>query len=105
MAGAWTRKEGKNPEGGLNAKGRATDDATGDDAARQLQYAALMAQWQGFVEEVAALLRRGSLCAQARAACGYEELVQAIGDRTRPPRARDLDDAADIAVTKRNGLI
>ena len=24
MAGAWTRKEGKNPEGGLNAKGRAS---------------------------------------------------------------------------------
>ena len=24
MAGAWTRKEGKNPEGGLNAAGRAS---------------------------------------------------------------------------------
>lgn len=24
MAGAWTRKEGKNAEGGLNAKGRAS---------------------------------------------------------------------------------
>lgn len=24
MSGAWTRKEGKNPEGGLNAKGRAS---------------------------------------------------------------------------------
>jgi hypothetical protein len=24
MAEAWTRKEGKNPEGGLNAKGRAS---------------------------------------------------------------------------------
>ena len=24
MAGAWTRKEGKNPAGGLNAKGRAS---------------------------------------------------------------------------------
>lgn len=24
MAGAWTRKEGKNPDGGLNAKGRAS---------------------------------------------------------------------------------
>ena len=24
MAGAWQRKEGKNPEGGLNAKGRAS---------------------------------------------------------------------------------
>ena len=24
MSGAWQRKEGKNPEGGLNAKGRAS---------------------------------------------------------------------------------
>lgn len=31
MAGAWTRKEGKNPEGGLNAKGRASLKAEGRD--------------------------------------------------------------------------
>lgn len=31
MAGAWTRKEGKNPEGGLNAKGRASLRAQGHD--------------------------------------------------------------------------
>jgi hypothetical protein len=30
-AGAWTRKEGKNPEGGLNAKGRASLRAQGHD--------------------------------------------------------------------------
>ena len=30
-AGAWTRKEGKNPEGGLNAKGRASLRAQGQD--------------------------------------------------------------------------
>ena len=29
--GAWTRKEGKNPEGGLNAKGRASLKAQGHD--------------------------------------------------------------------------
>jgi len=29
MSGAWTRKEGKNPEGGLNAKGRASLKAEG----------------------------------------------------------------------------
>jgi len=29
--GAWTRKEGKNPEGGLNAKGRASLKAQGQD--------------------------------------------------------------------------
>lgn len=31
MSGAWTRKEGKNPEGGLNAKGRASLRAQGHD--------------------------------------------------------------------------
>jgi len=31
MAGAWTRKEGKNPAGGLNAKGRASLRAEGKD--------------------------------------------------------------------------
>ena len=30
-AGAWTRKEGQNPEGGLNAKGRASLKAQGQD--------------------------------------------------------------------------
>ena len=29
MTAAWTRKEGKNPEGGLNAKGRASAKAEG----------------------------------------------------------------------------
>jgi len=31
MSGAWTRKEGKNPKGGLNAKGRASLKAEGHD--------------------------------------------------------------------------
>jgi hypothetical protein len=31
MAGAWTRREGKNPEGGLNARGRASLRAEGHD--------------------------------------------------------------------------
>ena len=34
MAGAWTRKEGKNPKGGLNAKGRASLKAEGHDIKR-----------------------------------------------------------------------
>jgi len=29
MSGAWTRKEGQNPEGGLNARGRASARAQG----------------------------------------------------------------------------
>jgi len=34
MSGAWTRKEGKNPEGGLNEKGRASLRAQGHDIKR-----------------------------------------------------------------------
>ena len=49
----------------------------------------------GFVAEVEALVAAGGLCAQARAACGYEELIAALGDRARAPRQRDLDDAAE----------
>jgi len=49
----------------------------------------------GFVAEVARLVAEGGLCAQARAACGYEELVAAIGDGARPPRPKDLEDAAE----------
>jgi hypothetical protein len=33
-SGAWTRKEGKNPNGGLNAKGRASLKAEGHDIKR-----------------------------------------------------------------------
>lgn len=33
-AGAWQRKEGKNPEGGLNAKGRASLRAEGHNIKR-----------------------------------------------------------------------
>lgn len=49
----------------------------------------------GFVEEVAGLVARGGLCAQARAACGYEEMIAAIGDGTRPPRASGLEEAVE----------
>ena len=34
MTAAWTRKEGKNPEGGLNEKGRASLRAQGHDIKR-----------------------------------------------------------------------
>ena len=34
MSGAWTRKEGKNKNGGLNAKGRASLKAEGHDIKR-----------------------------------------------------------------------
>jgi len=49
----------------------------------------------GFVEEAARLAAAGGLCSQARAACGYEELLAAIGDGSRTPRAKDLEAAAE----------
>ncbi|MEY3143841.1 MAG: tRNA dimethylallyltransferase [Planctomycetota bacterium] len=53
----------------------------------------------GFADEVsrlaAELSGRGGLCAQARAACGYEELLGIVGDGSRRPRERELDDAAE----------
>ena len=52
---------------------------------------------QGFVEEVARLAAAGGLCAQARAACGYEELLAALGDGTRRVEGRALERALDEA--------
>lgn len=49
----------------------------------------------GFAEEVARLAACGGLCAQARAACGYEELLAILGDGSRRPRERELEDAAE----------
>lgn len=37
MAGAWTRKEGKSPSGGLNEKGRASLRAEGRDIKRPVR--------------------------------------------------------------------
>ncbi len=53
---------------------------------------------EGFVEEVAALLGHGGLSVQARAACGYEELIGALtafDGSLRPPHAADLELAAE----------
>lgn len=54
---AWTRKEGKNPEGGLNAKGRASYNAEtgghlkapvkGGDNPRRVSFAARFAGMKG----------------------------------------------------------
>lgn len=49
----------------------------------------------GFAAEVGRLVSEGGLCAQARAACGYEELIAAIGDGSRAARSTALDDAAE----------
>jgi tRNA dimethylallyltransferase len=49
----------------------------------------------GFEREVARLVASGGLCSQARAACGYEELLAILGDSSRRPGASQLEDAAE----------
>ena len=75
--GAWTRKEGKNPEGGLNAKGRASLKAQGHDikppvsakqakkspkaAARRKRFCARMSGMPGPMEDDKGLPTRKAL--------------------------------------------
>lgn len=57
MAGAWTRKEGKNPSGGLNEKGRASLKAEGRNIKRPVSR-----EEAQYSENAAA--RRRSFCAR-----------------------------------------
>ena len=57
MAGAWTRREGKNPAGGLNEKGRASLRAEGHDTKRPVS------REEAQHNELAAARRR-SFCAR-----------------------------------------
>jgi len=57
MSGAWTRKEGKNPEGGLNERGRASLRAEGRDIKRPVS------REEAQHSEVAAARRR-SFCSR-----------------------------------------
>ena len=75
--GAWTRKEGKNPEGGLNAKGRASLKAQGHnikppvsskqaakspkDAARRKSFCARMSGMPGAMKDEKGLPTRKAL--------------------------------------------
>ena len=60
MTAAWTRKEGKNPAGGLNAKGRASAKAEGmnlkppvksGDNPRRASFLARMGNMPGLMEK------------------------------------------------------
>jgi hypothetical protein len=57
MAGAWTRREGKNPAGGLNEKGRASLKAEGHDIKKPVS------REEAHHSEMAAARRR-SFCAR-----------------------------------------
>lgn len=109
--GAWTRKEGKNPEGGLNAKGRASLRAQGHDikppvsarqagrspkaAARRKSFCARMSGMPGAMEDDAGRPTRKALSLRkwdCRAQGG------AIWSKARPD---DIGKPRDLSVKKK----
>jgi hypothetical protein len=115
--GAWTRKEGKNPEGGLNAKGRASLKAQGQDikppvsakqaakspksAARRKSFCARMGGMEGPMKDEkgrptrkALALRKWDCKAQGGMVEGYaeggESRVNEAGNYTKPGMRKSL---------------
>jgi hypothetical protein len=115
--GAWTRKEGKNPEGGLNAKGRASLKAQGHDikppvsakqakkspksAARRKSFCARMGGMEGPMKDdngkptrKALALRKWDCKAEGGMVEGYAEggksRVNEAGNYTKPGMRKSL---------------
>jgi len=115
--GAWTRKEGKNPEGGLNAKGRASLKAQGQDikppvsakqaakspksAARRKSFCARMGGMEGPMKDdngkptrKALALRKWDCKAEGGMVEGYAEggksRVNEAGNYTKPGMRKSL---------------
>ena len=115
--GAWTRKEGKNPEGGLNAKGRASLKAQGQDikppvsakqaakspksAARRKSFCARMGGMEGPMKDEkgrptrkALALRKWDCKAEGGMVEGYAEggqsRVNEAGNYTKPGMRKSL---------------
>lgn len=115
--GAWTRKEGKNPEGGLNAKGRASLKAQGQDikppvsakqgakspkaAARRKSFCARMSGMKGPMKDEggkptrkALALRKWDCKAQGGMVEGYakggKSRVNEAGNYTKPTMRKGL---------------
>jgi len=115
--GAWTRKEGQNPEGGLNAKGRASLRAQGKDikppvsakqakkspkaAARRKSFCARMSGMEGPMEDdkgrptrKALSLRKWDCKAEGGAVKAFAEggasRVNEAGNNTKPGMRKSL---------------
>ena len=98
--GAWTRKEGKNPEGGLNAKGRASLKAQGQDikppvsakqaanspkaAARRKSFCARMSGMEGPMQDESGKPTRKALALRKWDCKAKGGAVKPIWDKERP---------------------
>jgi len=70
--GAWTRAEGKNPEGGLNEKGRASLRAQGHDIKRPVSA-------KEAKSSPAAAGRRSSFCSRMKGMKGASQIQSERG--------------------------
>jgi hypothetical protein len=111
--GAWTRKEGKNPEGGLNAKGRASLKAQGQDikppvsakqaakspksAARRKSFCARMGGMEGPMKDEKGRPTRKALALRKWDCKAEGGLIEVEGRRIMPsPDLLSLDALSDF---------
>jgi hypothetical protein len=111
--GAWTRKEGKNPEGGLNAKGRASLKAQGQDikppvsakqaakspksAARRKSFCARMGGMEGPMKDESGKPTRKALALRKWDCKAEGGLIEVEGRRIMPsPDLLSLDALSDF---------
>lgn len=114
MSGAWTRKEGQNPEGGLNAKGRASLRAQGHDikppvsakqakkspkaAARRKSFCARMSSMPGPMKDDSGKPTRKALSLRKWDCKAEGGAVKPIWDKNRPD---DLGKPKSLSVKKK----
>jgi hypothetical protein len=112
--GAWTRKEGKNPEGGLNAKGRASLKAQGQDikppvsskqaakspkaAARRKSFCARMGGMEGPMKDEQGRPTRKALALRKWDCKAEGGAVKPIWEKDRP---EDLGKPKGLSVKKK----
>ena len=112
--GAWTRKEGKNPEGGLNAKGRASLKAQGHDikppvsakqaakspksAARRKSFCARMGGMEGPMTDESGKPTRKALALRKWDCKAEGGAVKPIWEKDRP---EDLGKPKGLSVKKK----
>lgn len=112
--GAWTRKEGKNPEGGLNAKGRASLRAQGHDikppvsakqaakspkaAARRKSFCARMSGMPGPMEDESGKPTRKALALRKWDCKAKGGAVKPIWEKDRP---EDLGKPKSLSAKKK----
>ena len=120
VKGAWTRKEGKNPEGGLNAKGRASLKAQGQDikppvsakqakkspksAARRKSFCARMGGMEGPMKDESGKPTRKALALRKWDCKAEGGMIEVEGRRIMPsPDLLSVQEISDFRLPSQGG--